>query len=131
MDLEEQIEEGKRLIIQGKSRGKDTKALEERVRVLEAQLKERNEKTPAWYTEEDRKAKAVLEGICKGCAHLLLVRDISSKHEFKGVWCAILKKKLEEAQAESCPKFRSLAQELAELIVDMKARGEIAERAGE
>ncbi len=79
---------------------------------------------PSWYTDEDHKAKSVLDGICKGCAHLLLVKDNSSKHEFKGVWCAALKKKL-EVKVESCPKFRSFAQELAEIITNMKARGEL------
>lgn len=130
MHLEEQIEKGKRLIIRGKSLCKDTKALEEKVKALEQQLKrhrtENPDNAPAWYTEEDRKAVAVLNGICKTCAHFLLVKDNSTKHEFKGVWCAALKKKL-EAKVESCPKFRSIAQQLAELIVDMKTQGELPE----
>ncbi len=73
---------------------------------------------PAWYTEEGRKAKAVQEGICKDCAHLWLIRDDRGNFEFKGVWCAIFKRKL-EAKVESCPKFYALGDEIDRLIKQM------------
>lgn len=46
MDLEEQIEKGKELIGRGKSLGKDTLSLEERVMALEIQLKEHRNGEP-------------------------------------------------------------------------------------
>ncbi len=130
IDLEENVRKGRELIQKGKALGKDIKLLEERVRVLEAQLKEHPKENPDsfpdWYTEEDGKAMPVLNGICKRCTHLLLVKDNSSKHEFKGVWCATFKKKLED-KVESCPGFRPISERLAELIANMKARGELPE----
>lgn len=74
-----------------------------------------NTKYPGWYKEEDLKAIAVLDGICKGCAHLLLVRDNNTKGEFKGIWCAVLKSKL-EAKVESCPEFYALRDEIDRLL---------------
>lgn len=128
MNLEEQIEKGKRLISQGKALGKDTRALEERVMALEAQLKEclkeNHDNTPSWYTEEDHKAKAVLEGVCKGCNHLLPVRDDIERYEFNGLWCAAFKKKL-EAKIESCPGLKPISEGLSEIIAKMKEQGEL------
>lgn len=122
MYLQEQIEKGKKLISQGKCLGKDTTALEERVKVLEAQLKERLHESPynrpAWYTDEDRKAVAILQGICKTCTHLLLVKDNSTQYEFKGIWCAALRVKL-EVKVESCPKFYALGDEIDRLTKQM------------
>jgi hypothetical protein len=52
VDLENQIAKGKELIDRGKSLGRDTKALEERVRVLEIQLKELRNGEPNRNTEQ-------------------------------------------------------------------------------
>ena len=73
---------------------------------------------PSWYTEEDRMAKAVMEGICKGCAHLLFLRENSLLYEFKGVWCAVLKKKL-QVKVDGCTKFYELGDEIERLIKEL------------
>ncbi len=114
INLEEQITKGKDLIDKLRAAGKDVSAVKERVQVLETKLQEQQKKYPAWYTEEDRKAKAVLEGTCRECAHLLLVKDNSVRHEFKGLWCAALKLKL-VANVDSCPKFYALSDEIDRL----------------
>lgn len=74
---------------------------------------------PGWYTEEDRKVMAVLKGICQSCAHLWLLKDNNSKHEFKGIWCATLKVKL-ETKVESCPKFYALRDEIERVTKQTK-----------
>jgi hypothetical protein len=122
IDLEENVRKGRELIQKGKSLGKDTRALEERVRALEAQLRKHlkgnPDNFPNWYTEEDRKAMAVQEGICKTCAHLWFVKDNNPKHEFKGLWCAALKVKLEE-KVETCPQFYAFGDEVDRLAKQM------------
>lgn len=53
MHLEEQIERGRNLISRGKSLGKDTRALEERVKALQVQLKEYLKESPEQITYDN------------------------------------------------------------------------------
>lgn len=127
--IEEQINKGNLLIEKAKSFGSDTKPLEIRVKKLKSILKEQlseqdstqSVNIPSWYTEEDRKAKEVLNGICKSCAHLLIVKDNDHEFELNGFWCTAYKKKL-EIKLENCHEYYPLSDEIDRIIKNLGIR---------
>jgi len=139
--IEEQINRGSLLIEKAKVTGKDIEPIINRVEKLKRNLNEQlqneesekdldnSENVPDWYTEEDRKAKLVLEGRCKSCFHLWFVNSDMDNRCFKGFWCQTFKKKLSN-KIENCQGFLSNSEGLDQLIAKMKAEGELPEWVG-